>query len=531
VSLPHPQRLKIMSVEVRFGTVDYHSISNFHTATTIIPRPPQLSNSSSTAMDSKEFKRTVEKTIGLQDVLRQACLPSRPQDETQKPNRPYLRAPYNSSHEQPMAGVTTCWRTRLRLLLPLRPRYRYCMLVVVAVMMAGNSIYQSALPSWTTGGYDPPPAPFLATNQRFDAHNGAQKPLISVDKKRTFTRTSSQQQNPNIAIVSGFVSKNPDDQVRPPYFGHLINKACYANRHNYTFIFNTTWGYPNERPRNTTRHARNRHLDSGTWAKVPYLQSALDQGYDWVFWNDVDYMFQNLSKPLDEFIQAWDYHGLDVQVFLPNDRAPRYSFNSWAILIKNSPFGRRLLHNWDEFGQGLCPVANFRQTKYTWRISDQPGLWYALVKTHAELVSNRTFSMTCSNGFLAVKDKNWPVEAELDEYFRYSVFHNLTTPPSNLSEFPKDQPILWSDAKNGLGVNVEAHVGFRRTTIADNKLPTFPESFGLHIKERLPFNVLHDIDQCRHLYGCAASYDTNSTKRFGPPKLDVRCGDQSNRAV
>jgi hypothetical protein len=177
------------------------------------------------------------------------------------------------------------------------------------------------------------------------------------------------------------------------------------------------------------------------------------------------------------------------------------------------------------------PCGQFSPTKIHWKISDQPGLWYALAKTHAELVSNRAFSMNCSNGYLAVKDKSLPVGAELDEYFRYSVFHNLTTPPRNLSECSKDQPILWSDAKNGLGVNVEKHVGCRKTTNADNVLPTFPESFGFHIKERLPFNVLHDIDQCRHLYGCTTSYDTNSTKRFGPPKLDVRCGDQSNRAV
>jgi hypothetical protein len=378
--------------------------------------------------------------------------------------------------------------------------------------------------SWTTSYA-------FATDPRFDAHNGAQRPRISVAKKELLPEHLHNNKKPNIAIVSGFVSRNSDEQVGPSYFGHLINKACYANRHNYTFIFNTTWGYPNERPQNTTRDAHNRHLDSGTWAKVPYLQSALDQGYDWVFWNDVDYMFQNLSKPLDEFIQAWEYHGLDVQVFLPNDHAPLYYFSSWAILIKNSPFGRRLLHNWNEFGQGLCPVANFRQRKYTWKISDQPGLWYALAKTHAELVSNRTFSMTCSNGFLDVKDENVPVGAELDDYFRYSVFRNFTTPPSNLSEFSKDQPILWSDTINGLGVNVEKHVGFRLTKIADNNLPTFPESFGLHIKERLPFNVLHDIDQCRHLYGCTASYDTNSTKRLGRPKLDVRCGDQTNRAV
>ena len=117
------------------------------------------------------------------------------------------------------------------------------------------------------------------------------------------------------------------------------------------------------------------------------MQAALAK-YKWILYADVDYAVQDLTIPLESFLKEWELHGKNnIHVLVPNDGNLLHTFSAFAaVFIRNSPFGHRLLENWMELGKGLCKNGNFPSNpgKYGWSDSDQPGLWYALAKTHSE---------------------------------------------------------------------------------------------------------------------------------------------------
>ena len=190
-----------------------------------------------------------------------------------------------------------------------------------------------------------------------------------------------------IAIISGFVSRAFEERKRDPsvkvpridetLLDHMLNKQCYARLWNYDYIYNTTWGFPFVEDL-TSRH--DYWVEYGTWHRVPHMLAAMDQGYDWVMYADTDYVFQDMTTPLESFLRELELHGKkSVSVITPIDGPGHHTFSAFAIMFKNDRFGRRVLENWMEFSKGLCPNGNFQESipgKYQWIDSDQPGAWY-----------------------------------------------------------------------------------------------------------------------------------------------------------
>ena len=211
------------------------------------------------------------------------------------------------------------------------------------------------------------------------------------------TSHDTKQHHPKIAIISGFVTRESGPQapqVKPYNYNHMINKACYAHLWGYDFIFNTSWGFEQNRHNVSANHY---WLEYGTWHRVSHMAAALPN-YDWIVYADVDWFIQDLTVPLESFIKDWELHGFtNVSVFIPVDNPGTHIFSAYAVMIRNNPFGRRLLQNWLQFADGLCPKGNFDTTpgKYEWGDSDQPGIWYSLAKTHSEFYGNN-FNVTCN---------------------------------------------------------------------------------------------------------------------------------------
>jgi len=68
------------------------------------------------------------------------------------------------------------------------------------------------------------------------------------------------------------------------------------------------------------------------------------------------------------------------RILVPRDfGGSEFKISSFAVLVKNDPFGNAVLENWMNFARGLCQKGNLADKKreYTWEDSDQPGLWYA----------------------------------------------------------------------------------------------------------------------------------------------------------
>jgi len=103
--------------------------------------------------------------------------------------------------------------------------------------------------------------------------------------------------------------------------------------------------------------------------------------YDWIMYGDDDLLIRDMSTPLESLLQEIQLFGRyqSVSAILPTDfiEHDQLCFSSFAILLKNSPFGREILERWREFGMGLCAKGNYKSndiTQYSWVDSDQPGL-------------------------------------------------------------------------------------------------------------------------------------------------------------
>jgi hypothetical protein len=197
-----------------------------------------------------------------------------------------------------------------------------------------------------------------------------------------------------IGLISGFVAATSTAKIKSTYLDQQItNQVCYADRWGYDYIFNTTFGFSEEQ----IVQDKAWWLNYGTWHRVPHMMAALPD-YDWIVYLDNDYAFQSMNISLESFVNDWERRGLqNVSVFVPVDSNSFYSFSAFAVMVRNSPFGRRFLENWMAFARGLCRNGNLaaKPRKYTWTDSDQPGIWYSLAQTHAEFY-NKTYDFPCN---------------------------------------------------------------------------------------------------------------------------------------
>ena len=162
-----------------------------------------------------------------------------------------------------------------------------------------------------------------------------------------------------------------------------------------------------------------------------------------------------MSVPLESFIKEWELRGKNkvsalaardcirgfmvflltspnhsismhsqVSVFIPVDIMHYHTFSAYVVMIRNDPFGRRVVQNWLKFADGLCEKGNFASVpgRYGWGDSDQPGIWWALAKTYSELYHPEDpFEVPCNEttGVLTTPRFNGP---EMRNYFiKYKV--------------------------------------------------------------------------------------------------------------
>jgi hypothetical protein len=279
-------------------------------------------------------------------------------------------------------------------------------------------------------------------------HSSTRKGIAAVVDSPTLELVSRRFPPPTrIAFISAFIRKEMGPAapyLQESYFPHVLNKACYANYWGYDFIFDQRWQFSDDyRARNQTDCTRS-WLDFGHWHRVPLLQKALESDmYDWIFWTDVDYVVNQMTIPLETVFAEMHQHGLEnIHLILPHD-GNKFVFSSFAVLIRNSDFGRQLLQNWMSFGRGLCANGNYPMKQgchnYEFPNSDQPGLWHSIPKTYSDWITtsdggrNTTkYEMRCNEHTGHLNSKDFGL-SEFDNYF-----HQVgMVKDSNYSRIPK----------------------------------------------------------------------------------------------
>jgi galactosyl transferase GMA12/MNN10 family len=327
------------------------------------------------------------------------------------------------------------------------------------------------------------------------AHNKAAGGLVPTARR------------PRIAIVTGFVADNQKKGVRlkDSLLPHLLNKACYADLWGYDLIFNTTWAYPDATESQYW-------LKWGTWHRVPHMMAALPH-YDWIVYADSDWIVQDLVFPLESLIKDWELNGQDAHILIPTDMIGYHTFSAFAVMVRNSPFGRRMLENWYEFSQGMCPKGNFQTdpNTYTWEDSDQPGIWYSLAKTHYEMYqpSNMEYVLRCTDdGYINTAKVMAP---ELNAYFEgVGSPYGAHGEELRANKVPPEQPILWSithnETKSGLGV---------QKTWGEYTTREHQHAFAIHWKDEFNGKMKEELEMCQRKLGCYAYYDDNTQLQLG----------------
>ena len=343
---------------------------------------------------------------------------------------------------------------------------------------------------------------------------------------------------PKIAIMSSFV---PNRDVKPPpklsdaYFDHIINKACYSYIWGYDFIFNTTFGFDSTYP--------NWHwLNFGTWHRVPHVIARI-QEYDWILYTDTDFAIKDIMRPIESFIEEWKlYNKTNVQLFVPVDSygPTDFVFSDFAFMIHNSDFGRTILQHWLNFAKGMCPKGNVNQTnngQYVWQDTDQPGLWYSMLRTFNEYYPDRVVNFRKAHGEKIARGERLK-QLIKDDYpqcnnetgvfdFRppgwndYYLLMNLTkgSTGSELSKIANDQPYIWSSKQpdgGRTGMALQLTWGTSSITEEDRKA-----AYAVHVKqvEKFPNPMLAELEHCKSHYGCYAHYNVDG-------ELKIGCGDK-----
>jgi hypothetical protein len=328
---------------------------------------------------------------------------------------------------------------------------------------------------------------------------------------------------PKIGIVSSYISSTmwKGSPTKISELDHLINKACYSKLWGYDFIFNMTPGYGAELT--DSRH----WLEYGCWHRVPQLQAALPN-YDWILYGDIDYVIKDLTRPLESFLNELDLYGhKNVHIILPSDSDDRgqYAFSSYAIMVRNSPFGHRLLEHWMAYGMGLCPNGNHKSIKgkYDWTDGDQSGLWYALIKTHMDF--NPGFKYHPSNFPICNETSGLLADGQGGPWHAISGYFNKNgakrgSSGAALGKVPQDQEIIWTlntkGSRSGLGLQMNWGV------FGDE---LWPWAFAIHKKDasEWPKDMISELEMCKVKQGCYAEY-----KRIGnssEEELKIGCSN------
>eukprot|EP00591_Stephanopyxis_turris_P002816 CAMPEP_0195523984 /NCGR_PEP_ID=MMETSP0794_2-20130614/23532_1 /TAXON_ID=515487 /ORGANISM="Stephanopyxis turris, Strain CCMP 815" /LENGTH=297 /DNA_ID=CAMNT_0040654105 /DNA_START=435 /DNA_END=1328 /DNA_ORIENTATION=+ len=247
-------------------------------------------------------------------------------------------------------------------------------------------------------------------------------------------------------------------------------------------------------------------LEFGTWHRVPHMQSQISN-YDWILYADVDWIVHDMSRPLEAFFKYFDFHGKhNVSIILPTETS-FLTFSAYVVMIRNNEFGRRILHNWNDFAHGLCANGNYAKWKtgqtYDWEWSDQPGIWYSLWRTHEELIEGRNVSDNfCNKTDGLITDRRRVGGPKLNEYFGANDIYLRGSEASTLSKMPKDQAIVWTSYTD----KYRPHLG-QQLTFGGHKAREI--EFAVHIKEnheKWPGNMQLEYNICRNLHGCFANY-------------------------
>ena len=254
---------------------------------------------------------------------------------------------------------------------------------------------------------------------------------------------------------------------------------------------------------------------------MAHIQAALPR-YDWILYGDLDFIVKDLSRPLQSFLHQFDLYGKEeVHVLVPADyhwgNNPM-AFSTFAVFIKNSPFGRKLLENWRAFAMGICPNGNFAHKEgveaYDWKHSDQPGLWYALQKTHMDFFPNNVHHnasiVTCNKTSGFIDDSKTGPYLDLESYFRKNKYL-AGNHGEMLAQVPDNQAIIFSrtrdDSMSGLGDNL----GFVKREDVNH-------SFALHWKdtsEQWFPTMRQELELCKRVHGCHARLDVTGEVKSG----------------
>ena len=222
-----------------------------------------------------------------------------------------------------------------------------------------------------------------------------------------------------------------------------------------------------------------------------------------------------MTRPIESFLKQFQLYNKSPSVLLPREGRPSFSPSSFTVMIKNDKFGWRVLDHWLDFGKGLCKNGNFpdyNTDDYRWQDSDQPGLWYALIKTHMEFfpgVVKETFPV-CNESTGLLADANNAYQNKINSYFR-QVNAKLGSFGEDLFKIPSDQPIVWSTVKSG-----GAALGIWHSRPNSNVM--IPWTFGLHTKtppRNWPGTMNIELELCKTVHGCYANYTKAGELQIG----------------
>jgi len=345
---------------------------------------------------------------------------------------------------------------------------------------------------------------FMASSSSNTYWRGIEETLLAHQALETSTVSSSPDSNARIAIISSFLLGSQSKMTSFRDFDHLINKACYAKMWGYDFIFNMTYGFDRVKDQ---EQGGAYWLDYGTWHRVPHIRDRI-KDYDWILYADVDYIINDMKRPLESFFKEWQLYYKNPSIFIPKDFNDRlYTFSAFAVLVRNDAFGRSVLDHWMKFAKGLCEKGNFhnRTRRYNWQDSDQPGLWYALTAAHREFFPEKdssTEKAVCSNS-TGLIDTVYAFGPELNAYFK-KIGAQQGSGGSDLTKVPNDQPIIWSLPNNESYGGLGLQLNWGRSKAKD----LIDHSFAVHRKHVKDWHVRvqETLALCKNHHGCYANF-------------------------
>lgn len=105
----------------------------------------------------------------------------------------------------------------------------------------------------------------------------------------------------------------------------LQNHQLYANKHGYRFQDGSSF-IDTARP--------------PAWSKIRAVQALFREECDWVLWLDADAVIMNSDIRIESFVPA----DPNIHLLVTYDR--KFTYNSGAWLIRNSPWSRQFLETW-----------------------------------------------------------------------------------------------------------------------------------------------------------------------------------------